>query len=357
MTRRLLMIGPFSGPPGGATVLFRQLVTELQRYPNVELDVIDTSGGVSWTRLFRSVWITFRTAMLIWKSDVVSLHVSSMQAALYGFVVWFLCAVSGRNWVLRIFGDASIKHRTTQTANRVLLDWLLRRCPLLLVETRAAESYFRPRCRHVDWYPNSRPLSPSDLPCHAERATRFVYIGHVKPSKGIRELLATARTLPSDATIDIYGPLQHGIEQPEFTGRVHYCGELPPAEVPRVLSQHDILLLPTHYSGEGYPGVILEAFAAGLPVIATRWQSIPEIVNDENGALVEPRSAAELSETMECLMRHPAEFHRLCCGASRSAQLFNSTFWTARFIQIADGLTTRDSQAAATSQALRLGKN
>jgi glycosyltransferase involved in cell wall biosynthesis len=355
MTQRLLMIGPFSGPPGGATVLFRQLVTELQKRPNVELHVIDTSSEVSRMRFCRLFWIAFRTTILIWKSDLVSLHVSSMQAALYGFFVSFLCIMRSRNWVLRIFGDASIKHRTMRKATRVLFDWLLLRCPLLLVETRAAEAYFRHRCPHVEWYPNNRPLSPARSLSDNTAATRFVYIGHVKPSKGIRELLAAASMLGSEAKINVYGPLQGGIEAHEFAGCVDYSGELAPAAIPLALSQHDVLVLPTYYGGEGYPGVIFEAFAAGLPVIATRWQSIPEIVTAENGILVEPRSAVELLEAMQYFIYHPAEFHRRRSGALRSAQLFDSALWTTRFIQIVAEFNSPRKQTVVTPEPLELG--
>jgi glycosyltransferase involved in cell wall biosynthesis len=334
MTTRLLMIGPFSGPPGGATVLFRQLMTELEKQPDVELHLVDTCGGPSRARFCRLLWIAFRTTILIWTSDVVSLHVSSMQSTLYGFFVWFLCVVSGRNWILRIFGDASIKHQQMHPAGRALIDWLLRRCPLLLVETRTAEAYFQTLCRRVEWYPNNRQPSRHQPERKNISAKRFVYVGHVKPSKGIREILAAAILLGSDVIINVYGPLQCGIKAPDFIGTVRYCGELSPAEVPRVLSQHDVLLLPTYYSGEGYPGIILEAFAAGLPVIATRWQSIPEIVTGENGILVEPHSASELSEAMKRLISDPSEFHRLCSGASRSAQLFDSAPWTGRFTEL-----------------------
>ena len=45
--------------------------------------------------------------------------------------------------------------------------------------------------------------------------------------------------------------------------------------------------MPTFHEGEGYPGIILEAFSVGMPVISTHWNSIPEIVmHNENGLLV-----------------------------------------------------------------------
>ncbi len=157
---RILMIGPLSGPTGGAAILFQQLAAELRAQPDVAVNVVDTSHGRSRiSGLWRLLSITSRTIALITKSDVVSLHVSSMRAALYAALLWILCAATGRPWVLRIFGDASVKHSKMHPTQRELLDWILRRCPLLLVETRIAEKYFRPRCRRVGWYPNSRPLS------------------------------------------------------------------------------------------------------------------------------------------------------------------------------------------------------
>jgi glycosyltransferase involved in cell wall biosynthesis len=350
MMMRILMIGPLSGPAGGATILFRQLVTELRVQPHVAVGVVDTSRARGVWRLLATI---FRTMALIWRTDVVSLHVSSVRAALYGAFVWGLCAVSGRPWMLRIFGDASVKHSKLRDGVRQLLGWILHRCPLLLVETRAAEEYFGPRCRRVEWYPNSRPLAAVSPSRSAHGASRFVFVGHVKPSKGVRDIFAAARLLGTSANVHVYGPLQDGMDRSEFTGEVRYCGELPCQEVPNVLSQYDVLLLPTHYLGEGYPGVILEAFTAGLPVIATRWQSIPEIVTDENGILVEPRDPFHLAAAMQYLTQSPAQFQKLRHGALQTSRRFDSVVWTDRFVQLAVDLMAqqRGQQSLATSPA------
>jgi glycosyltransferase involved in cell wall biosynthesis len=347
---RILMIGPLSGPPGGATILFRQLVAELQVQPAVVVNVLDTSHGRSRiSGLGRLLSITFRTIALITKSDVVSLHVSSMGAALYAAFLWILCTATGRPWALRIFGDASVKHSSMSAAHRELLDWILRGCPLLLVETRLAEWYFRLRCRRVEWYPNSRPLSSAGPRRERSEAARFVFVGHVKPSKGIREIFAAVHTLGNTATVDVFGPLHDGIEVSEFTSAVRYRGELPREEVANVLSKYDVLLLPTHYSGEGYPGVILEAFAAGLPVIATRWQAIPEIVTGDNGILVEPRDTFQLAAAMQYLMQSPTELRRLHEGALQTARRFDSMLWMDRFMRLVSDLVAQQRGDPAAS--------
>ncbi len=348
---RILMIGPLSGPPGGATILFQQLVAELQAQPDLAVNAVDTSHSRSRiSGLWRLLSITYHAITLIWRSDVVSLHVSSIRAAQYAAFLWILCTATGRPWVLRIFGDASVKHSKMRAGQRELLDWFLKRCPLLLVETRAAEQYFRSRCPRVEWYPNSRPLSSASLR-QRPGAARFVFLGHVKPSKGVRDIIAAVRMLANAATVDVYGPLCGGVEISEFAGAVRYCGEAPSSRITEIISRYDVLLLPTHYSGEGYPGVILEAFAAGLPVIATHWQAIPEIVTNDNGILIEPHDPFHLAAAMQYLMQSPEEFRKLHEGALQTARRFDSVLWTDRFAQLMLDLVAQQhgAESLATS--------
>ena len=74
-------------------------------------------------------------------------------------------------------------------------------------------------------------------------------------------------------------------------------------DVPRILNASDILVLPS--LSEGMPFVVLEAMAAGLPVVATRVGGIPEaVVDGETGVLVEPRSASALYKAIVYLIDH-----------------------------------------------------
>ena len=58
---------------------------------------------------------------------------------------------------------------------------------------------------------------------------------------------------------------------------------------------------------EGIPGVIMEAFAQGLPVVSTRHAGIPEVVQDgESGFLVPERDVDGLAEKLQCLVERPA---------------------------------------------------
>src|SRR5579883_1807194 len=353
---RLLMIGPASGPVGGATVLFRQLVDELRVRPDVHVCVIDTAreSRSFITSLIRPFVVLFRFAIAAPGTDVVSLHLSSLRMAFFAFFIWPFCILTRRPWLLRIFGDASVKHRQTSAIERVLLDWLLRRCPLLLVETHQAAEYFQPFCRRVEWYPNNRPSKNISPTLSSNPTLRFVFIGHVTPPKGIREIITASQTINLDFCVDVYGPLLDGIDASEFGGRVHYRGGIQPERISAVLASHDVLLLPTCCSAEGYPGVILEAFAAGLPVIATNWQAISEIVTPQNGILVEPRDAHSLASAMTHCILNRQLLTELSAGARQTATQFSSATWTDAYVRLTTGLAQARHQLACPRALAKL---
>jgi glycosyltransferase involved in cell wall biosynthesis len=215
---------------------------------------------------------------------------------------------------------------------------------LLLFQTKEMVEYFRKvASQPVEWFPTNRPpLSDRhsfDLGESKERVRKFVFVGHVAPRKGVREIIEASSQVEEDIVVDIYGPLRDGLTADEFDGqKAVYRGILPPETVIATLKRYDVLLLPTYHLGEGYPGVILESYCAGIPVIATRWNAIPEIVEQDSGILVEPGDVGGLRDAMLRLIHSPAEYAQLQSGAKEKAQRFSSEVWTERFVELVVGL-------------------
>jgi glycosyltransferase involved in cell wall biosynthesis len=93
---------------------------------------------------------------------------------------------------------------------------------------------------------------------------------------------------------------------------VHFLGLR--RDVPDLLSAMDILVLPSHTEGFGL--ALVEAMAAGLPVIATSVGALPEVVTEgENGLLIPPRDAGALAGALERLLSDPALAQRLGANA------------------------------------------
>jgi glycosyltransferase involved in cell wall biosynthesis len=73
-----------------------------------------------------------------------------------------------------------------------------------------------------------------------------------------------------------------------------------------LLGEATLFCLPSAYPAEGQPIAIIEAMAAGLPVVATRWRAIPSLVEDGvTGRLVEPGDIAGLADGIEALLTQP----------------------------------------------------
>jgi glycosyltransferase involved in cell wall biosynthesis len=157
----------------------------------------------------------------------------------------------------------------------------------------------------------------------------------------LETLLEAAPRLPAECSIDIYGPLDEYTAEAireRGRGRIHYRGFLSHEQVDATLWNYDCLVLPTFHPGEGYPGVIAEAFAHGLPVITTRWLAIPEMVDDTCGLLIEPQDTPAFVAALTALHRDSTLWLKLREGARLRAAQFDHAQWSRKFEAICERL-------------------
>ena len=96
------------------------------------------------------------------------------------------------------------------------------------------------------------------------------------------------------------GPMREQIAgwaaQSGVAGRIHLTGQRE--DVPAILAAMDVFVLPS-YANEGVPQALMQAMAAGLPVVSTHVGAIDELVADKlSGFLVEPKNALQLEEKL-----------------------------------------------------------
>ena len=338
----LLLVGALPPPIGGTTVLFKQLVDDLRNNGGISLRVIDISRSQVGT-VSDLIHAIRCLVLLLWNlpwASVLSFQSSKRGAITFGPVVHILSWLFRRKWIFRGFGgDIDAWHRNAASIRKWMFDHTVLKADMLLFERKTSVEYFQDRCiNSVEWYPNSRhcPDVPMDKEMSLRSNCRFIFVGHVKPTKGIAEIIKASKSLkPRKFTVDIYGPLQEGITLSWFADApVKYCGPIASEDVIKTLTQYDVLVLPTYFEGEGYPGVILEAYCAGIPVISTRWGGIPEIITAETGILVEPRDTVGLANAMRTLIDSDHLLSRLRNGARSKAREFDSGRWTQHFIDL-----------------------
>jgi glycosyltransferase involved in cell wall biosynthesis len=97
-------------------------------------------------------------------------------------------------------------------------------------------------------------------------------------------------------------------------------------------AEYDAFILPTG-PGEGVPRVLLEAMAAGLPIVTTSVAGIPSLITHEvNGLLVEP-AASSLAAAVERLLADPTLRHRLIANGYHTARRFTLEAQAERMMQ------------------------
>lgn len=137
-----------------------------------------------------------------------------------------------------------------------------------------------------------RVLSESELVYSEGEPYRLCTFSRVTPQKGIEDACAAIISTNSSAgrtvfTLDIYGQIDDAetewfnLLRNRFPAYIRYMGAVPYDKSVDVLKHYYALLFPTRYYTEGIPGTIIDAYAAGIPVISSRWESYSDIV-DEN---------------------------------------------------------------------------
>jgi glycosyltransferase involved in cell wall biosynthesis len=350
---RVLLVGPLPPPMGGDTRHFATLVADLTAHQSFDVRVINTSRGSEYLNWLRNVMGSLRAVVSIARQlrdvDVVSYHASDRGMFLFGPVVLALCKVAGKPSIFRVFGGSfGDAYRNQSRIRKAVTRRTLLSCDVMLLQTKRAVREIRNCGRaNVIWFSTYiespvRSVGFSSVSSAAKkRCNRFVFLGHLWRTKGIETLLESAARMPSDCTIDVYGPTdeysREQIDERGF-GRVRYCGCLTHEQVDEKLWEYDCLVLPTFHHGEGYPGVIAEAFAHALPVITTNWLAIPEIVDEKCGILIEPQDTDAFVAAVAALHDEPQRWLRLKEGARRKSEQFDHAIWARKFESICESL-------------------
>jgi glycosyltransferase involved in cell wall biosynthesis len=241
-------------------------------------------------------------------------------------------------WVARAFGVRTVLHfrggdfpefvRGSRPLLRRAIVATLRRADRLIALTGPTREFLVTVVdpTRVATVPNFVRLedlgSPPDRRARAPGPVRILFVGWLLEAKGVRELLETAESLDG-AHLTLVGPEDTAFvatlrERLAALGdRVRVLPPRPREEVIALYREADVFVLPTWR--EGFPNVVLEAMAAGLPVVATPVGAIPDAVRDgREGLLVPVRDAKALARALATLVGDPEL--RLAMGARARAR-------------------------------------
>jgi glycosyltransferase involved in cell wall biosynthesis len=159
--------------------------------------------------------------------------------------------------------------------------------------------------------PNYLPADPGTGEGKGKYA---LFVGRLSPEKGINILLEAWQEIGNELPLQIAGdgPLAPEVEQAaSATPNVTWLKWLPRTEILQKMKDASVLILPSMWY-EGFPMIIAEAFAVGLPVIASNLGSMSTIIDhQQTGLHFEAGNPKSLVEAVRWFGAHPAEAARI----------------------------------------------
>ena len=337
--KSILVIGYKLGDPkktGGFIVYMQNVLQDLKEL-GVEYELINSNAQFykNLPHLFVSVVSAFFKKFR--NFDHISLHATTNHLPILGSVVVFFGKMFGKTVsVQKNAGRFNREYENFDPVRRWLTRYVLKNADLIFFETKYLVEYFKHFNPRTYWQPNIR-RNPNHVYKDKEYKKRFAFISLVSVSKGIDELLEACDMLDDSYVIDIYGKTLEEKYTKEYfeKHKASYKGPLSSTEVQQKIKEYDVIVLPSHE--EGYPGIILEAYSFGIPVLTTTLQPIKEIVeNEKNGILVEPKDVNSLYQGF--LAFDKENYNTMSKNAYDSFSQFDSLKQTRRMVDLIDDL-------------------
>lgn len=275
----------------GQTVKTKIITEELQNQLGQDQVLkIDTHGG--WKTLLKAPFQVFRalknsTNVLIFPAHnglrvyapLLSFEKHFFKKRKLHYVViggWlpeFLLQRKGLAKVLKKFDGIYVETNTMKAA----------------MEKQGFSNIFvMPNCKKLTVLSENELVYPSGVPY------KLCTFSRVMKEKGIETAVNTIKKVNDELgytaySLDIYGQVDGAQTewfeslQKEFPSYIRYGGLVSFDKSVDVLKDYFALLFPTYYEGEGFAGTLIDAYSAGVPVIASDWKYNAELVNENVG--------------------------------------------------------------------------
>jgi glycosyltransferase involved in cell wall biosynthesis len=338
---------PFIGPAVATRILLNSKLKDV--FDLVHLDIsdhrdINTLGKMDFTNFYLAFKQYARLIRLLLKHkpDLVYIPVGQTTVSYIRDSIFILLARLFRRKVVCHLRGGNFKN-WYDTANPLVRWWVRfvhRKISAQIVLGNNLRHLFNWLIPHERIFvvPNGGNYKFPKIQKNNSDNIHILFLGNFKGSKGVLDVLGAAliineskwrrnvRFIFAGSWRDLKTRLDFEKIVTEHPGLpVEVKGPVEGENKLKLLASADIFLFPTYYPNEGHPWVVVEAMAAGLPVISTDRGAIIESVRDgKNGFIVEPKNPHQVAEKIEFLIENP-ETRRQMGRESKKIYLENYT--------------------------------
>lgn len=334
---KVSMFGPHLDAMSGISAVVRNWQSaQLEQHINLRyVSTLDFNGpGRRGTKLLNAIRAYFR-AMYMSRSNtqVVHIHVSSNMSFYRKLVIHCIARMKRLPIISHLHGSEFREFYAAGSAvQKRLIRYFFERSAIVLTLSQSWTDFINeiaPGARTRILY-NSAPISLYAGSGNASESIRILFMGTLGDRKGTPDLIEAFRRVAEKnprAKLLLGGDgdiarFQRLVAEHDLTERVELLGWVGPEAKVQTFLNCEIYTLPSY--NEGLPGSVLEAMAAGKPIVTTPVGGIPEAVEEGgNGYLVNPGDVDQLAARLEQLCSDSTLRNRM---GERSRQIIYDKF-------------------------------
>ena len=169
--------------------------------------------------------------------------------------------------------------------------------------------------------------------------THFVFLSRIEEYKGCSDIIECVDALNREGykgrfDVTFYGHLSADTgysvkfsDMVKMRPEVEYKGVLNLRDEYNYdeLAKYDVMLFPTYWHGEGFPGIVIDAYIASLPIIASDWNLNKDVIEDgETGWIIPVHDKQSLKEKMKYSIDNPGIVERMSLKCKETASKYDS---------------------------------
>lgn len=326
---KVVFIGPAGGggvPKNGASAKNYHLMKYF-RTKEINVLSVDTENWKKnpfiLLRLFFYLLFFSKAKYIIAANNMSSYRVLQLMSLIPGkrSVIYWIIGGSIADW---------IKEGKVKAEYFKLVDYFLaegKKMQKTFAEVGFTNTIYVPNFKCIDYLPN--------LQSEKVKQVRFVFLSRIIPEKGCNNIIDAVKVLnekyKGKFSVDFYGPFEAEYES-EFNSKISrienisYRGFLDLRNQKNYdqLAKYDAMLFPTYWHGEGFPGIIIDAFVSGLPVIATDWSLNADIIEDKKtGIILKENTVQALADAMADVIDNREAFRSMSIACRNSAMTYD----------------------------------
>lgn len=360
MISKLIMVGcttQNNKVVNGQSMMFQLFVDKLQER-NIKTVIIDfgksvdadfankrISGKFSYIKLIDNFFLVFRYFFVLISNSGVPVYINTSQSKagfLRDYLFINLAKFFGHKVIAHQFGANYDKFYDSQHSSlRQKIRDTFDKTDKLIVEGEYTKNHFQ----FLTNYKEKVTVIPNGLPENVDSKTitakeivayqpvKIIYLSNLIESKGYWDVLKAFNILVNrdhrnvevifsgrflgDVEDEIFGSAEKAkesfftyIKENKLSDKVQYFEGLYGENKAKAFREAHFFILPSYYINEGQPVSILESLAYGCVPIVTKHRLIPDMVNEENGFFVNPKSPEEIAKIINHTMNHPLEYSK-----------------------------------------------